>query len=124
MLTREEMMELEALEAELGMGPTKTVASAPQRSPSAPARQPSDLNIQVLPGLTPEEQEELAMLETEFAARPEYQAPGPKEGLLSQIGSLIDQYSGAAATRSAIGALQDTGDLRTAGSAFIDQYGA
>jgi hypothetical protein len=100
MLTEAEKQELALLEQEMG----------------AQMNQVSE----TVNNLTPEEQQELALLEQEFA-------PQEEPGIMSSIGSglqatgeFIDQYGGGAATRAAIGALQEDKDPM---SAFAEQYG-
>lgn len=122
MLTPQEQQELAALEQEYGEKPIRMVASAPQRSPDN--RAPGDIQhipMSALGGMTPEEEAELFALEQEFGNRP---APAPEtnEGFISQVGNIVDQYSGAASVRRGVGTLMDSGDIRQSISDAVDQY--
>lgn len=116
MLTKEEELELQALEQEM-----RPQTQAVSRSVAAPDRRPGDLenpNIQVM---TPEEEAELNALEQDFGQRPQ---PGQPEGksLITQAGEAYDRFSGSASLRRGIGEYQDSGSLMNAANAFIDQF--
>jgi hypothetical protein len=116
MFSAQEEAELAALEAEF------SGAQSISSRQAAPARKPGDLeNIHFSMGMSPDEEAELIALESEFAQRP---APGPvnDKGILTQVGELVDSYTGAP-VRRAIGTYQDTNDIRQAGNAFLNQFG-
>jgi hypothetical protein len=71
--------------------------------------------------MSPEEDARLAELEAKFGSREAQPAP-QEEGILSQVGSVIDQYSGAASARKALDTVLAGGGIRQAASDFVDQY--
>jgi hypothetical protein len=126
MLSPQEEAELAALEQEFApqAQSINMRKAGPSRSPGTPARGPGDLTYIPFSALSPEEEAELAALEAEFAQRPVVAPMPTSQGVIEQVGSVYDRYSGSAAARKAVGDFIDTGSLAQAGSGFINQYGA
>lgn len=119
-LTAEEQALLEALESE---GVDKIAPTPVAQKPvaeAAPSRSPSDSELVPSSALTAEEEAILGVLENEI--EPPRGSKNDQEGYVAKIGNFIDQYTGAASTRKAVGTLMDGGGIGDAANAAYDQY--
>jgi hypothetical protein len=92
------------------------------RSPGESSRKPSDtelLSNTVI--MSPDEENRLAELEAKYGNR-ETTGKQTDESLIGQIGSAVDQYTGAASLRKGVDTLINTGDIRQSVGDAVDQY--